>query len=116
MPVCTPWLDAPALPRIEVDSAPKTINLRRNRWQTYSVDADGIRKWTPVGEDLSSFLVREMRRGRGFGRPVQLLHPGPGAAGWRSRKWKKIRSAPHPRVLFRLRFVSALLQQRRPMC
>eukprot|EP00962_Isochrysis_galbana_P021181 scaffold6249_cov124-Isochrysis_galbana.AAC.6 len=38
-----PWLEESPLPRIEVESAPKTINLRRNKWQTYSVGADGIR-------------------------------------------------------------------------
>eukprot|EP00962_Isochrysis_galbana_P032729 scaffold10803_cov133-Isochrysis_galbana.AAC.10 len=56
------------LPRIEVASAPKTINLRRNKWQTYSVGADGIRKWTPVNEGLGALLIREMGRGRGVGR------------------------------------------------
>eukprot|EP00962_Isochrysis_galbana_P033750 scaffold11352_cov114-Isochrysis_galbana.AAC.8 len=55
-----PWLEEPPLPRIEVDSAPKTINLRRNKWQTYSVGADGIRKWTPVNEGLGALLIREM--------------------------------------------------------
>eukprot|EP00962_Isochrysis_galbana_P035991 scaffold12366_cov148-Isochrysis_galbana.AAC.2 len=34
-----PWLDVPPLPRIEVASVPKAINLRRNKWQTYSVGA-----------------------------------------------------------------------------
>eukprot|EP00962_Isochrysis_galbana_P032664 scaffold10785_cov114-Isochrysis_galbana.AAC.10 len=53
-----PWLESP-LPRIEVDSAPKTINLRRNKWQTYSVGADGSRKWTPVNEGLGALLIRD---------------------------------------------------------
>eukprot|EP00962_Isochrysis_galbana_P013458 scaffold3819_cov107-Isochrysis_galbana.AAC.1 len=63
-----PWLEESPLPRIEVASAPKTINLRRNKWQTYSVGADGIRKWTPVNEGLGALLIREMGRGRGVGR------------------------------------------------
>eukprot|EP00962_Isochrysis_galbana_P034877 scaffold11885_cov129-Isochrysis_galbana.AAC.1 len=31
--------------------------------QTYSVGADGIRKWTPVNEGLGALLIREMRDG-----------------------------------------------------
>eukprot|EP00962_Isochrysis_galbana_P019890 scaffold5797_cov115-Isochrysis_galbana.AAC.10 len=63
-----PWLEEYPLPRVEVDSAPKTINLRRNKWQTFSVGADGIRKWTPVNEGLGALLIREIGRGRGVGR------------------------------------------------
>jgi hypothetical protein len=60
-----PWIDPPAKKKPVGERLVKTVNFRRNKWGTYSVDADGIRKWHPVSETLFESLTKELGRGRG---------------------------------------------------
>jgi hypothetical protein len=71
--VFRPWTkdtgeESPSSPRQgNRESQPGAVRLRRNRWQTFTTDANGVSKWRIVEDNLASLLNASLgTRGSGI--------------------------------------------------